>query len=96
MLPSPIWSRTIEHGDVEEVNNIQPTSRKETDIIKPIVVENAIEHGDVEEIGIIQPTAKKEIDIIKTAVAENADSNLMVYTRRLRLPMQEQDPISYT
>ena len=65
MLPLPIWSRTIEHGDVEE-------------------------------IGIIQPTTKKEIDIIKPAVAENADSNLMVYTRRLRLPMQEQDPISYT
>ena len=29
-------------------------------------------------------------------VVENVDSNLMVYLERPRLPMQEQDPISFT
>ncbi|KAL6335800.1 hypothetical protein AAG906_039563 [Vitis piasezkii] len=33
----------IEHGDVEEVNNIQPTIGKETDIIKPIVAKMLIQ-----------------------------------------------------
>ncbi|KAL6338368.1 hypothetical protein AAG906_018739 [Vitis piasezkii] len=50
----------------------------------------------IEDVDNIQPVVGKEIDIIKPAVVENSDSNLMVYSRRPRLPMQEQDPISLT
>ncbi|RVW17646.1 Retrovirus-related Pol polyprotein from transposon RE1 [Vitis vinifera] len=51
--------------------------------------ENATEYGDVEEEDITQPTIGKKTDILKPAVAENVDSDLMVYSRRPRLPMQE-------
>ena len=94
--PLLFWSHATEHGDVEQVDNIQPAIGKETNIIKPVVVENATKHGDVEEIDNIQPAAGKETHIIKPAIAENADSDLMVYSTRPRLPMQEQDPISLT
>ena len=40
MLPLSIWSHTIEHGDVEEVDNIQAAIGKKNDIIKPTVAEN--------------------------------------------------------
>ena len=89
MLPLPIWSYATEHGNVKEENNIQPTTWKETDIIKPTIAENATEYGDVEEEDITQPTIGKKTDILKPAVAENVDSDLMVYSRRPRLPMQE-------
>ena len=94
MLLFPIWSHATKHGDVEEVNNIQPVTQKEADIIKPTVAEDAIEHGDVEKVDIIQLATRKESDIIKPIVVENVDSDLMVYSRRPRLSMQEQDPIS--
>ena len=45
MLSLPIWSHATKHGDVEEVDNIQPIKGKETNIIKPIIVENATKHG---------------------------------------------------
>ena len=96
MLSLPIWSHTIEDGDVEDVDNIQPITEKEIDIIKPTVVENTTKYGDIKKVDNIQPVVGKEIDIIKPAVVENSDSNLMVYSRRPRLPMQEQDPISLT
>ena len=53
--PLPFWSHATEHGDVEQVDNIQPAIGKETNIIKPVVVENATKHGDVEGIDNIQP-----------------------------------------
>ena len=56
MLPLPIWSHATEHGDVEEVDIIQPVVEKETSIIKP-------------------------------TVAENVDLDLMVYSKRPRLPV---------
>ena len=28
MLPLPTWSHAIEHGHVEEINNIKPTAQK--------------------------------------------------------------------
>ena len=64
MLSLPIWSHTIEYGDVKEVNNIQPVAGKEIDIIKPIVVENTTKYGDIKEVDNIQLVAGKEIDII--------------------------------
>ncbi|RVW36939.1 hypothetical protein CK203_094918 [Vitis vinifera] len=39
ILPLPIWNHVTEYGDVEEIDNIQPAAGKETDIIKPAVVE---------------------------------------------------------
>ena len=38
----------------------------------------------------------EKADIIQAATAENVDSDLMAYSRRPRLPIQEQDPISLT
>ena len=70
----------------------------------------ATKHGDVEKADNIQPAATTEADVIKPiqpaapietdttklVVAENANSDLMVYSRRPRLQMQEQYPISLT
>ena len=78
MLSLPIWSHTIEDGDVEDVDNIQPITEKEIDIIKPTVVENTTKYGDIKKVDNIQPVVGKEIDIIKPAVVENSDSDLMV------------------
>ena len=68
MLLFPIWSHATKHGDVEEIDNIQPATRIKTDIIKSAVAENATKHGDAEEVDNIQPTAGKETDIIKPIV----------------------------
>ena len=51
----------------------------------------------MEKVDNIQPVATKETNSCrKPTTVENVDSDLMVYSRRPRLPMQEQDPISLT
>lgn len=50
---------------------------------------HSTEYADVEEVDIMQPAAAKETYVIQPAVAENVDSDLMVNSRKPRLPMQE-------
>lgn len=58
-----------------------------------LVWSHAIEFGDIVATKI-QPAAAEKSDFHFGVIAEHSDLDLMLYSRRSRLPMQELEPIS--